>query len=118
MITTRSLLWDAVTASWIELKRQWPSSRRLNAIRRCAAALLIFFGFFDGRTRTPFFRALRTSFFSFLKELLPWQTTRVVPFCFLSRALKSLRTFGTLPPTLTPFTFSGAGLGQYEARSM
>src|SRR4051794_23954266 len=48
----------------------------------------------------------------------PWQTTRVFPGGLVSRAEASERIFGTLPPADGLTFVSGAGSGQYEARSM
>jgi hypothetical protein len=48
----------------------------------------------------------------------PRQTTRVVPGACLRRALYRLRALGTLPPAGGRTDLSGAGSGQYEARSM
>src|SRR3954466_8678510 len=46
-----------------------------------------------------------------------WQTTRVLPGSFLLSAEASERIFGTLPPVHGLIEQSGAGSGQYEARS-
>src|SRR4051812_28881422 len=47
-----------------------------------------------------------------------WQTTRVSPTALRFRLDRSERAFGTFPPVHGLIEQSGAGSGQYEARSM
>src|SRR3954447_1474028 len=129
MISTRSLFREAVTASWIDLYLHCRSSLTLKL-----RSFLAFFFFslvagWDSRSLIPFFLARLMSLFSALMDLflescflVPclrsfllgtcWQTTRVLPDCFLLRALKSLRTAGTWPPAAGFTAVSGAGSGQ------
>src|SRR5262245_22560803 len=56
-------------------------------------------------------------FFSSAIEL-SWQTTRVSPGADVFRAVASGRIVGTSPPVHGVIEQSGAGSGQYDARSM
>src|SRR3954466_275785 len=96
MITRRSLLREALTASWIAWYLQRLKSRLLIASSRFAC-LALNFRFSVGRYVTPFLRALAMSRFAFFSEV-GRQTMRVRPAGFDWSADASERSFGTLPP--------------------
>src|SRR5262245_60259029 len=128
MISTRSLLCEAVTACWIDLYLHCRSSLMLKFLSFFA---FFFFSLVAGcvsRCLLPFFRAFLMSLFSFLIDLffesclaLPClrsfllgtcaQTTRVFPGFFSLRAVYSPRTAGTEPPAAGLTDLSGAGSG-------
>jgi hypothetical protein len=71
-----------------------------------------------GRTCQPLRRARLIEPRSRRIEAFPWQTTRVRPGGAARSALKRLRALGTSPPAGGVTDVSGAGSGQYDARSM
>src|SRR3954454_9745000 len=129
MTSTRSLLCEAVTASWIDL--YWQCLRSLMLKPRSFLTFFFFslIGGWEGRSVSPFFCAFFRSLFRafidlflesclvvpcFLSFLLGTceQTTRVLPGFFVLSALKTLRTAGTDPPAAGFTDVSGPGSGQ------
>src|SRR3954447_8197817 len=113
MITTRPLFPDALTASCIELNLQSLNRLLLVSVSARASGLLRNARGCDGRTTNP---TLRASLIDACKRLREsdWQTTLV--FASVS-AEASVRGVGTCPPAHGDTEQSGAGSGQYEARS-
>src|SRR6266576_3708243 len=111
MITTRSLLPDWVTASWIELKAQRLKSVRFTLVSAAPSSVLIFTRGCVGRSTYPIFLALATDFCSRVSES-GWQTTRVTPGPPVATADASERAVGTCPPAHGVTEQSGAGSGQ------
>src|SRR5919201_5687640 len=111
MITTRSLLWEAVTAGWISWKRQRAYKRRLTRSRRVPAARLSLRSGAVGRSLKPLVSARRMDLRSRASEP-DWQTTRVVPRACPFSADASERALGTAPPAAGLTDVSGLGSGQ------
>src|SRR3954454_3506832 len=129
MTSIRSLLWAAVTASWIEVYLQCRSSLVLKARSFLAFFFFSLMGGCEARSWYPFLRACFRSlfralidlffesclvvpcFFAFLLGICE-QTTRVFPGFFSFSALKTLRTAGTDPPAAGFTDVSAPGFGQ------
>src|SRR3954465_2328801 len=108
MITTRPLLADWFTASWIESNRQSLKSLRFRSIRARPSAALIFWGPSVGRNTYPVDTALSIDCCARFTES-GWQTTRAV---VSERADAGERAVGTSPPAHGCTEQSGAGSGQ------
>src|SRR5437764_10021893 len=117
MITTRSLLPDAVTACWIELKAHCLKNVLFRSSSARPSEALIFWGGCVGRSWYPADLAFAIDCWRRLSES-GWQTTRVTPGPVVETADASDRAVGTSPPAHGVTEQSGAGSGQYEARSM
>src|SRR5437588_12802863 len=117
MITTRSLLPDAFTACWIESKAHSLARLRFRASSARPSAALIFWRGCVGRSTYPVDWASAIDRCRRLSES-GWQTTRVTPRPVGERAEACDRAGGTGPPAQGVTEQSGAGSGQYEARSM
>ena len=117
MITTRSLLPDAFTACWIESKAHRFERLRFRASSARPSAALIVWRGWVGRSTYPVDWASAIDRCRRLSES-GWQTTRVTPGPVVERAEASDRAVGTSPPAHGVTEQSGAGSGQYEARSM
>src|SRR5919109_887921 len=104
MITTRPLLPDALTASWIELNWQRLASLLFKSISARPSAAVIFRRPWLGRTTYPVATALSTDCWARFRESA-WQTT----FAFASdTADASERAVGTCPPAHGDTEQSGA----------
>src|SRR5947207_1338001 len=108
MITTRPLLPDALTASWIELKWHRWKNLRFRSSSACASAPLILCWPTVGRTTYPADCACAIDRCARVRELR-WQTTFVA---LSERAESSVRAVGTCPPAHGSTEQSGAGSGQ------
>src|SRR5712691_1424919 len=95
MITTRPLLPDAFTASWIERKWQRLKSLRFRSSSACPSVTLIVWGPSVGRNTYPVDSAVWMDCCARLTESR-WQTTRVT--ALPERADASERGVGTSPP--------------------
>src|SRR4051794_6523975 len=117
MITTRSLLPDWLTACWIESKAHRLDSVRFRSSSALPSAAVIFWRGCVGRSTYPVALASAIDFCRRLSES-GWHTTRVTPGPVVDVAEASERAVGTSPPAHGVTEQSGAGSGQYEARSM
>src|SRR3954451_7107548 len=111
MITIRSLLREAFTAAWIELKRQRSASSRLSRVKLRAWVRLILRSGCVGRSFQPCLRAAPTELSRRLIESF-LHTTRVLLVRDFFSAEESERAFGTSPPAHGLMEQSGAGSGQ------
>src|SRR6266498_2227387 len=108
MITTRSLLPDRFTASWIESNAQRLKSWRFRSSTAFPSATLIFWRGSAGRSTYPSDLASAIDCFARLRES-GWQTTRVTSAPETEDA--SERAVGTSPPAHGCTEQSGAGSG-------
>src|SRR4051794_33558804 len=111
MITIRSLLREAFTAAWIELKRQRLTNSRLRRVKLRAWVRLILRTGCVGRSFQPCLRAAPTELSKRLIESF-WHTTRGLLGREGCSADESERAFGTSPPVHGLIEQSGAGSGQ------
>src|SRR3954468_5659291 len=110
MITTTSLLCEAVTAFCTSLNLQrlkslWLSARSFLACFALKGRISV------GRYFTPCLRAAAISRFTLASEPF-WHTTRVVPGGLALSVEASERAVGTLPPAAGFTELSGPGFGQ------
>src|SRR5262245_55003430 len=113
MITTRPLLPEALTASWIESNVQRLASLLLVSISALPSAAVIFCGACVGRMTYPVVWAVSIACCVRFRES-GWHTTLVFG---SETADASDRAVGTAPPAHGDNEQSGAGSGQYDARS-
>src|SRR5436190_22371397 len=97
MITMRSLLCDAFTASWMESYRHRVRNSRLSRVKSRACDRVILRTGSVGRSSKPCLRAAPTEFSRRLMESF-WQTTRVLLVRDGLSAEESERALGTFPP--------------------
>ena len=111
MITTRSLLPDWVTASWMDLNLQSLKSVRFRLVSAEPSSEVSFTRGWVGRNTYPTFLALAIAFDSRVIES-GWHTTRVTPGPPVATADASVRAVGTSPPAHGLTEQSGPGSGQ------
>src|SRR4051812_10557373 len=115
MITTRSLLCEAMTARWISFQRQ-RRNRLVLIVSSLPACIALSERWSVGPASSPCVRAWAIEAYSRGGES-GWQTTWVAPGRLLTSEEDSDRTVGTSPPVRGLIEQSGAGSGQYAGRS-